>query len=442
MKDKKVLKICAAVFGALAIALAAFFAGFFIHGCTRPGGAASYEWVLDMIEKNYYFGGVDKDYTGTSINAITEKYLDRYSQYYTAEQYEQVKKSNAGSKSGIGVSYAFVEGKGVYVSSVVCNSPAYISGLRAGEWLESGSAGGKDVAFSSASDVAKLFGGADDGEEIKLSSTDGAAYTVAKSEYTASYTYMCTNATAWAFGDAAGGGLALYEKPTDKISYLPDGAAYIRLTQFYGSAAKEFSVLVEKFNALECTSLILDLRSNGGGYVSVMQEIAGAFADGAKKIAMLSRDKHGDEESYYCAKVTNAERRISKDTEVYVLANGGTASASEALMGAMICYGALKYENIFLSQYSEEYKGWLEKTGQEVKDARTYGKGIMQSTFENPSTGEALKLTTAKIFWPDGKTSIHDRGVLLSDGCKAAPAAWQHTKGDEELKGVIVQIIG
>ena len=125
-----------------------------------------------------------------------------------------------------------------------------------------------------------------------------------------------------------------------------------------------------------------------------------------------------------------------------MLANGGTASASEALIGAMICYGALDYENIFLSQYSDEYKSWLKKTGQELKDARTYGKGIMQSTFENAFTGEALKLTTAKIFWPDGKTSIHDRGVLLSDGCRAASAAWQHTKGDEELKGVVAQITG
>ncbi len=442
MKDRKVLKICVAIFGAVTIALISFFAGFIVRGCTRRGSAASYEWVLDMIEKHYYFGGVDNGFTGASIDAITEKYLDRYSQYYTAEQYEQVKKSNAGSKSGIGISYAFVEDKGVYVSSVVCNSPAYISGLRAGEWFKSGSAGGKETEFSSASDVTKLFGGVGDGEKITLTSTDGEQYTVAKAEYTASYTYMCTNATAWAFGDAVGGGLALYEKPTEKISYLPDGAAYIRLTQFYGSAAKEFSVLVEKFNSLSCTSLILDLRSNGGGFVSVMQEIAGAFSDGAKKIAMLSRDKHGDEDSYYCAKVTDAERRISKDTQVYVLANGGTASASEALIGAMICYGALDYENIFLSQYSDEYKSWLKKTGQELKDARTYGKGIMQSTFENAFTGEALKLTTAKIFWPDGKTSIHDRGVLLSDGCRAASAAWQHTKGDEELKGVVAQITG
>lgn len=99
MKDRKVLKICVAVFGAVTIALISFFAGFIVRGCTRRGSAASYEWVLDMIEKHYYFGGVDDGFTGASIDAITEKYLDRYSQYYTAEQYEQVKKATPARKA-------------------------------------------------------------------------------------------------------------------------------------------------------------------------------------------------------------------------------------------------------------------------------------------------------------------------------------------------------
>ena len=191
---------------------------------------------------------------------------------------------------------------------------------------------------------------------------------------------------------------------------------------------------------MQCTSLILDLRSNGGGYVSIMQNIAGCFADGKSTLAMLSRDKKGGEEKYDCKKRSDADKRVNKNVKVFVLANAGTASASEALIGAMICYGALEYKNIFLSQYADEYINWLYPTGNDIKNARTFGKGIMQTPFTNFRTGEVLKLTTAKIFWPDRQTSIHDVGVTLADGCTPVPTEWEWTRGDEELKSA-VQII-
>lgn len=422
---------------ALVIAASAFTAGFFTRKCTQRRELSSYEWALNIINRNYYFGGVNATFTDSSLSAIANECLDRYSEYYTAEEYKEVLKSNSGAKSGIGVSYSYVKGRGIYVSSVTGNSPAAEAGLRAGEFIESGNDGKSTVSFTDAEDFKDFIGSAGDGESLTLHAADGATYAVAKSQYAASYAYLCTNASAWIFDDAAEGGFYLKETAETGADCLPDGAAYIKLSQFYGDAAEEFYSLVEKFNAMRCTSLILDLRTNGGGYVDVMCDIAGAFADGDKKIAMVARDKSGRESKEYCAKVTDARRRISKDTKVYVMANSGTASASEALMGAMLCYGALKNENIFLSDYSQEYLNWLKDTGQEQKTARTFGKGIMQSTFVNRSTGEALKLTTAKIYWPDGETCIHDTGIT-----KGTPVSvsWQHTKTDEELKAVAYAI--
>lgn len=434
-KNNKTVKRILAVVIALVIAGISFAAGFFTRKLTQGGELSSYEWFLNTVDEHYYYGGADQSFTQSGLKEIADKYLDRYSKYYTAEEYENTVKSNAGSKSGIGITYTYVQNKGVYISSVVGNSPAYISGLRAGEWLESGSVeGGKTVTFNASSDFSGLVYSADDGDEIRLTSTGGKSYTMAKAEYTASYAYMCTNGTSWYFGDAETGGLALYENSLGKISCLPDGAAYIGLSQFYGTAAKEFYKLIEKFNALHCTSLIIDLRSNGGGYVSVMQDIAGSFAGGEQKLAMLSRDKHGNTEKFMCAKITQSAYRVPENTEVYVMANSGTASASEALIGALICYGVLGYKNIFLSDYSEEYMDWLKSSGQELKTCQTYGKGIMQSTFVNGSTKEALKLTTARIYWPDEKTCIHDRGITLSDGCIPLTAEWEHTLADGELQ--------
>lgn len=436
---KKILKISITVLVATAVAAFSFVAGFAVERCSATKEVSSYEWALKTIKDYYYFGEPDIGYTETSLKAIADIYLDRYSEYYTKEEYAEVQKSNAGSKSGIGISYSFVNGKGVYISKVVGNSSAYESGLRAGDWIKSATAeDGESVTFTSSASFSDFISSTGDGVNIVLESDSG-SFTVKKKEYTATYTYMSTNSMGWTVN--LENGLPAVA-PELALNYLPDKCAYIRLDQFYGTAASEFYKLVEQFNSSHCTSLILDLRSNGGGYVSIMQEIAGCFAGGRSRLAMLSRDKKGGEERFNCKKVTDERYRIGSDVEVFVLANAGTASASEALIGAMVCYDALEYENIFLSQYGEEYINWLYPTGQDIKNGRTYGKGIMQTPFTNSRTGEVLKLTTAQIFWPDTVTSIHDKGIT-EDGdcymhkCTPVPAEWEWTKGDKELQSAV-----
>ena len=95
---------------------------------------------------------------------------------------------------------------------------------------------------------------------------------------------------------------------------------------------------------------------------------------------------------------------FSDESCIYVLADSGTASASECLIGCMVDYGAVSYSDIFLS----------ERNG----IAKTYGKGIMQTTVPSSIFGrpDAIKLTTARILWPLSGNCIHDRGVLPEDG--------------------------
>ena len=436
--NSKKVKIAVSVLVALAIAVLSFTAGFFIERYSADKALASYKWALKTIRENYYFGEPDIGYTQTSLRAIADEYLDDYSEYYTKEEYAEVLKSNAGSKSGLGLSYAFVAGRGIYISRVVGNSPAYQSGLRAGDFVTSVKVqGGEETSLKSLDAFREVVSSLADGVEITLTAEDGNTYKMKKKEYTSSYTSLSTSSTGWFFGDSADGGLALYKDAALRLSYLPEGCAYLRLDQFYGTATKEFYSLIEKFNAMQCTSLILDLRSNGGGYVSVMQDIAGSFADGKSKLAMLSKNKNGGKEEFDCRKVTDANRRVKKSVKVFVLANAGTASASEALIGAMVCYGALDYGNILLSQYSDEYINWQYPRGTGVKNARTFGKGIMQSYFTNGRTGEVLKLTTAQIYWPDKTTSIHDIGITLLNGCTAVQTDWEWTKGDKELQSAV-----
>ena len=101
------------------------------------------------------------------------------------------------------------------------------------------------------------------------------------------------------------------------------------------------------------------------------------------------------------------------------------------MIGILVSYGILDYENIFLSAY-------------EGATPKTYGKGIMQSVFTNYVTGEALKLTVAGIYWANGKT-IHGTGLTVTEhGCTAAPAGDRivNVGYDDELNPVIDKIRG
>ena len=430
-KDRSTVKVILTVVIAIVIAVSCFFIGFFSRSCFGSYGSASYNWVLSTIEDNYYYydefdGGEAKN---LSLKAIASK-LDKYSEYYTAEEYAAQIADNGGQKSGIGISYNYV-----YIVSVVGNSPANAAGIRPGDVIVSGTADGKVTAFDTSDAFAEFATARETGEEFVLS-TEDSDFTLAKEVYIASYAYMATAQTAWEFVSSGdGSGLALVENRDKAISYLPDGAAYVYLYQFFGTMADEFGTLMKKFNAENCTSMYIDLRNNGGGYVTAMQDLAGYFTSSISdktQVAMTAKYKSGKQEIYNCYK-HNGDSLVPKDTDIYVLANSGTASASEAFIGVLVSYNLLEYKNIFISDYSEEYLDWA---GEGVKTAQTYGKGIMQTTFVNRPTGEALKLTTAQIYWPNDKC-IHEVALSEKDGCTLVKADWTATKGDTELQRVV-----
>ncbi len=136
-KSANAAKIIIAVALALLIAAAAFTAGFFTGNCAISDDARSLDWLLKTIEENYYFyDDFDADGAGEdSLKSIADK-LDIYSEYYTAEEYAAEQNDNRGRKSGVGISYGYLSGVsgvcddgGIFLYSVVGNSPAYRAGL-------------------------------------------------------------------------------------------------------------------------------------------------------------------------------------------------------------------------------------------------------------------------------------------------------------------------
>lgn len=181
-----------------------------------------------------------------------------------------------------------------------------------------------------------------------------------------------------------------------------ENTAYIRLEKFYGKAAEEFEAYLKLMKERGRSDLILDLRGNGGGYLTVFCNIAAHLINAEEKrpVAATARYRDGSESTFYTP-ASDYSAYFGENAKIRILADEDTASASECLIGALVSYGTVGYGDIFLHEAGNGA-------------ARTYGKGIMQSTYTD-SAGNALKLTVAEIFWPNG-TSIHGKGVTKEDG--------------------------
>ncbi|MGN0823810.1 MAG: S41 family peptidase [Candidatus Coproplasma sp.] len=416
---------------------------FLLFGCNSEDSA--FKWVKSKIDEHYYFPlPQDREYNG-SVKEYVNKYLDIYSSFYTAEEYKKVEATSAGSMSGFGVSYEYIpQGvypngqSGLYITRVVGNSPASRIGLRAGEFVYSGGYMGEETTFDSYSSFT-LFLDSIPQNEMFVLNTDKGAYQTRKKDYTASYCYMATNSVEWNVL-YEGNNMTISEESGGK-SCLPDGAAYLKLDKFYGNAAQEMAALIEEFNAEKCTSLILDLRQNGGGYVDVMSNISSIFTgqlQNAMPSAGVAQYKNGSKD-YFKPTVSFPEsKQLPAGVKVSVLADSDSASASEALIGSLICNGVIDYSDVYISDYED---GYLNHHAT-VANCRTYGKGIMQSTYRHPIYGYAIKLTTALIYWPDNTTTIHGTGLGAEMGCKTVKASWNVTYDDEQLSLAVQQIYG
>jgi C-terminal processing protease CtpA/Prc len=223
---------------------------------------------------------------------------------------------------------------------------------------------------------------------------------IAKESYVENYVFYRTATTAYRFeGNKA---LTMVEKG-EPLACLDAQTAYIRLTEFNGAAAGEFQKAMSQFRKDNMQNLVLDLRGNGGGFLNIMQDIAAYFCKNSKaKNPLAAVADYGEYKQDFRANGNYYGDYFNEDSRICVLADSESASASECLIGCMVDYGAVSYGDICLT----------ERNGV----AKTYGKGIMQTTIPLIFGGDAVKLTSAVIRWPISNHCIHGRGILPEDG--------------------------
>lgn len=162
---------------------------------------------------------------------------------------------------------------------------------------------------------------------------------------------------------------------------LNDDIAYVQVDSFDSGVATAFKQQITELQKGGAKGIIIDLRSNGGGIVDEATGIADLFLAKNETI-LITKGKEKDEE-----KTLSKNDPIIKDIPVVVLVNGGTASASEILAGAL----RDKYPNTTI----------VGKT--------TYGKGVIQTLY-NLSDGSGLKITTEEYYTPN-HNRINKEGI-------------------------------
>lgn len=304
--------------------------------------------VLDLI-KNKYVDSVNiRKLTDTAITAMLGK-LDPHTVLIPAEDLQQINEDIAGNFFGIGIEFEIFDDT-INVLNVLPDGPAFKAGLMAGDKLikvnDSSFVGRK---LKETRIMKMLRGGI--GTEVNVQ-------VLRKNELK---TFKITRGI-------------IPMSSVDAAYMMSPGLGYIRLNKFSQVTYREFMEQLEKLKNQGLQQLILDLRGNGGGVLDQATEIADEFLDGDKLIT-YTEGTHFPKKEYRCKR-----NGLFETGKLVVLADEGSASASEILIGAL--------------------QDWNRAT---IVGRRTFGKGLVQEQYDL-SDGSALRLTISRYYTPVGRS--------------------------------------
>ena len=313
-------------------------------------GLNTFSSIVKELEMNYVDTINSETAFKDAIDAMLQT-VDPYTVYYPKEDREDISQMTTGEYAGIGALLLYKDG-GTYVSEPFENSPAYRGGLRAGDRLLKVDT--VDVSKFTVDKVSKLLRGRPD-TQVRIR---------VQRPYVQDSILNLTVTRA-----------KIRNSSVPYAGVLPDSIGYIRITQFIEDTGKDVRAALDSFHAAPgLKGVIIDLRGNGGGLLEQAVDVASNFVPkGTEIVRTIGRDKDA-------TKIYKTMRKpLYPDMPVAVLTDGGTASASEILAGAM----------------QDLDRGVLVGT-------RSFGKGLVQTTRPLPYGG-VLKVTVSKYYTPSGR---------------------------------------
>ena len=310
--------------------------------------ASSIQEILNLLNNRYIDSINAKNLTDTAIQAILSK-LDPHSTYIPAQDLEQINEEIKGSFYGIGIEFNMFNDS-LNVINVLAGGPSDKAGLKTGDiMLKAGDS---------------LISGRKITSERIRSILRGPESSAVKLTMLRNGKQLIT--------EVGRGNIPIV---TVDVAYMLDSiTGYIKLNKFSSQTYKEFmnSLLTLKKNGMK--ALVLDLRGNGGGVLDEATEIADEFLAGDKLIT-YTEGLHAPKKEFRCRREGQFEQG-----KLVILADEGSASASEVLMGAL--------------------QDWDRAT---IVGRRSFGKGLVQEQYDLQN-GAALRLTVARYYTPIGRS--------------------------------------
>lgn len=306
--------------------------------------------LKEYVSKNFYKPVDDQDLFTGMYRGLFEGTGDKYSRYLTESEFKEMSESMGGSYEGVGLTVAPNEEGYIEVVAPMAGGPAEKQGIKSGDR------------------VVKIDGKEYSGEEIDK------AVRAMKGQ-------AGTSVVITVFRD---GKEVDFTVPREKIEIvsvtsqvIQDNIGYIRISSFNENTGAKFLEALKEMEDKNVAGLIVDLRDNPGGLVDQAVIVADALTD--KGNIAYTEDRNGKKEY-----LKSKEGRTN--LSYVVLANGGSASASEIVMAP-------------IKDYSEGI----------IVGEKTYGKGIIQRV-QQLKDGSAVELTIAQYFSPKGNV-IHKKGI-------------------------------
>lgn len=336
--------------------------------------------TLEEVIDEYYYKDEDIDVAAMTegmYSGLVESLGDPYSVYYTAEEWREMIADTEGIYYGIGAYLQLDTATGLArINGVIANTPAEEAGLRENDIIYQ--VDGEMIQGMDLSEIVSRVKG-EEGTTVHLT-----IYREGEPDYLEFDVKR-----------------RKIESPTVNYELYDNGVGYIQITEFDEVTTDQFKEALAVVKGSKAKGLILDLRSNPGGSLPVVVDIARSILP--KGMIVYTEDKYGKRDEYTC------DGRNELDIPMVVLINGNSASASEILAGAIKDYG----------------KGTLIGT-------TTFGKGIVQRVL--PLTdGTALKLTISSYYTPKGN-NIHGIGIDPDIECEFDGEAYYERDVDNQLE--------
>ena len=392
--------------------------------------------VLDKLFHSLTVRDLDDDAIGTALlKAYVSATGDRYAEYYTDEEYAAQVAQQNGEMCGIGITVVngtvTVDGishQGLIVSSVYPDSPALEAGVEPNDVI---------IAIGIGEDAVSVDELGYDGVLSRLRGEEGteAAFTVWRKVATSAEDISEDRYDAIEI-------TAIRRKLTTQsvlyhVCETDSSVGIVRITGFDNTTAEQFETAMDSLLQAGCTSFVMDMRNNGGGLLSSVEDVLTFFLQ-PDDVMLYTRNKAGEKE----------ELRVTVSGEGKVTSGSGKYTAED--VGKYRGHDLCVLVNEYTASAAELFTANVRDHGLgKVIGTQTYGKGTMQTTYSLSRYGMtgALKLTTRYYDPPsgenyDGTGITPDLVVELSEEAMSYNINLLPDDKDNQLQAAIGRYLG